>query len=95
MEKSKWGIGYKPPARKIKTLITHNKLLGGKSTLMRQTALLCVLAQMGCRVPAQSMALTPVDRIFTRIGMFYFNHMMQMCVCVWGYFKGDRKSVRL
>ena len=41
---------------------------GGKSTLMRQTALLCVLAQMGCRVPAQEMFLTPVDRIFTRIG---------------------------
>ena len=36
---------------------------------MRQTALLCVLAQMGCKVPAQAMALTPVDRIFTRIGM--------------------------
>ena len=37
---------------------------------MRQTALLCVLAQIGCRVPAQQMVLTPVDRIFTRIGKF-------------------------
>ncbi len=35
---------------------------------MRQTALLTVLAQMGCRVPAEEMSLTPVDRIFTRIG---------------------------
>ena len=35
---------------------------------MRQTALLCVLAQIGCRVPAEEMSLTPVDRIFTRIG---------------------------
>ena len=43
-------------------------IAGGKSTLMRQTALLCVLAQIGCRVPAQEMCLTPVDRIFTRIG---------------------------
>ena len=35
---------------------------------MRQTALLVVLGQMGCRVPASQMSLTPVDRIFTRIG---------------------------
>eukprot|EP00092_Neocalanus_flemingeri_P023891 GFUD01025916.1.p1 GENE.GFUD01025916.1~~GFUD01025916.1.p1 ORF type:complete len:1157 (-),score=408.68 GFUD01025916.1:96-3209(-) len=42
--------------------------MGGKSTLMRQTGLLVILAQMGCMVPAQSMALTPVDRVFTRLG---------------------------
>ena len=49
--------------------IIHQILFtGGKSTLMRQTALLCVLAHIGCRVPAQEMSLTPVDRIFTRIG---------------------------
>ena len=39
---------------------------------MRQTALLCVLAQIGCRVPAQEMCLTPVDRIFTRIGKYEY-----------------------
>ena len=43
---------------------------GGKSTLMRQTALLCVLAQMGCRVPAVSIELSPIDRIFTRLTFF-------------------------
>eukprot|EP01039_Chlorochromonas_danica_P006940 gene6940-7680_t len=42
--------------------------MGGKSTLLRQTCLLVILAQIGCKVPAETMTLTPVDRIFTRIG---------------------------
>nr|CAD7589194.1 unnamed protein product [Timema genevievae] len=42
--------------------------MGGKSTLMRQVGLIIVLAHMGCRVPALSCELTPVDRIFTRLG---------------------------
>ena len=42
--------------------------MGGKSTLMRQTGLTMILAQMGCYVPAEMCRLTPVDRIFTRIG---------------------------
>ena len=42
--------------------------MGGKSTLMRQAGLTVILAQMGCYVPAESCRLTPVDRIFTRIG---------------------------
>jgi DNA mismatch repair protein MutS len=42
--------------------------MGGKSTYLRQAALLVVLAQMGCFVPAQRMRLGLVDRIFTRIG---------------------------
>lgn len=42
--------------------------MGGKSTLMRQTGLLVILAQIGCQVPASEMILTPVDRIFTRLG---------------------------
>ncbi|XP_049939729.1 DNA mismatch repair protein Msh6 isoform X1 [Schistocerca serialis cubense] len=42
--------------------------MGGKSTLMRQLALLVIMAQMGCHVPAASFELTLVDRIFTRIG---------------------------
>merc|ERR1712178_275019 len=41
---------------------------GGKRTIMRQVALNIVLGQMGSYVPAESMELTPVDRIFTRIG---------------------------
>ena len=41
---------------------------GGKSTLLRQTCTTVILAQVGCWVPAQSCRLTPVDRIFTRVG---------------------------
>jgi len=42
--------------------------MGGKSTFMRQTALIVLLAHCGCFVPAQSAIIGPVDRIFTRIG---------------------------
>ncbi len=42
--------------------------MGGKSTYMRQTALIVVLAHMGAFVPAQKAVIGPVDRIFTRIG---------------------------
>ena len=42
--------------------------MGGKSTLLRQTCLIAVLAQIGCFVPAEECILTPFDRIFTRLG---------------------------
>ncbi|XP_043250330.1 probable DNA mismatch repair protein Msh6 [Colletes gigas] len=42
--------------------------MGGKSTLMRQVALLTIMAQMGSFVPASSCSFTIVDRIFTRLG---------------------------
>ncbi|MBN2606672.1 MAG: DNA mismatch repair protein MutS [Thiotrichales bacterium] len=42
--------------------------MGGKSTFMRQTALIAILAYMGSYVPAESARLGPIDRIFTRIG---------------------------
>jgi DNA mismatch repair protein MutS len=42
--------------------------MGGKSTYLRQAALLTVMAQCGCFVPAQRMRLGLVDRIYTRIG---------------------------
>ncbi|XP_059421667.1 DNA mismatch repair protein Msh6 isoform X1 [Carassius carassius] len=42
--------------------------MGGKSTLMRQCGLVVILAQLGCYVPAESLRLTPVDRVFTRLG---------------------------
>jgi DNA mismatch repair protein MutS len=42
--------------------------MGGKSTYLRQTALLVILAQAGSFVPAESALLPIVDRVFTRIG---------------------------
>ncbi|MGP1575680.1 DNA mismatch repair protein MutS, partial [Selenomonas sp.] len=42
--------------------------MAGKSTYMRQVALLTLMAQVGSFVPAKEMTLSPVDRIFTRIG---------------------------
>ncbi|XP_042592072.1 LOW QUALITY PROTEIN: DNA mismatch repair protein Msh6-like [Cyprinus carpio] len=42
--------------------------MGGKSTLMRQCGLVVIVAQLGCYVPAESLRLTPVDRVFTRLG---------------------------
>ncbi len=42
--------------------------MGGKSTFMRQNALIALLAHTGSHVPATSATIGPVDRIFTRIG---------------------------
>lgn len=42
--------------------------MGGKSTYMRQTALIVLLAHIGCFVPATRATIGPIDRIFTRIG---------------------------
>ena len=42
--------------------------MGGKSTMLRQTCICVILAQLGCYVPAEECIMTPVDRIFTRIG---------------------------
>ena len=49
-------------------LIVTGPNMGGKSTLMRQNALIVLLAHVGCPVPADSAIIGPVDRIFTRIG---------------------------
>ncbi|EPB93010.1 hypothetical protein HMPREF1544_00084 [Mucor circinelloides 1006PhL] len=42
--------------------------MGGKSTLLRQTCVAIIMAQLGGYVPAKSCRLTPCDRIYTRIG---------------------------
>ena len=54
------------PQRRI--LIITGPNMGGKSTYMRQTALICLLAYSGSWVPASRAVIGPLDRIFTRIG---------------------------
>ena len=49
-------------------LVVTGPNMGGKSTYMRQTALIAILAHIGSFVPAESLRIGPVDRIFTRIG---------------------------
>ena len=49
-------------------LIITGPNMGGKSTYMRQAAIIVILAHIGSYVPAEQALLGPIDRIFTRIG---------------------------
>jgi len=53
---------------RTRMLVITGPNMGGKSTFMRQTALIAILAHVGSFVPAERAVLGPIDRIFTRIG---------------------------
>jgi DNA mismatch repair protein MutS len=54
------------PLRQL--LLVTGPNMGGKSTYMRQVALIALLAHTGCFVPAKSARVGPIDQIYTRIG---------------------------
>lgn len=66
------GVAFEPNDLRLdgdrRTLVITGPNMGGKSTYMRQNALIVLLAHVGSFVPASRARIGPIDRIFTRIG---------------------------
>ena len=61
-------LTFGPAAESPRLFIVTGPNMGGKSTFLRQTGLMAVMAQMGCFVPALEAKLAVCDRLFTRVG---------------------------
>lgn len=61
-------MGDGPKNDESRLIIITGPNMGGKSTYMRQVALIVILAHVGSYVPADELTVGPIDRIFTRIG---------------------------
>eukprot|EP01134_Creolimax_fragrantissima_P008209 CFRG8209T1 len=65
---SKSGSEHESEGDRAPIMLLTGPNMGGKSTLLRQTCMAVVLAQLGCYLPAEKCTMTLTDRIFTRIG---------------------------